>query len=826
MSRFLLSLCLLVSSVVAFSQNGDLPITDHSPNLPGLDHSAFDMVFDSHGMMYAANSAGVLRYDGMHWEYVHTPSAAFSLAVDTTDRVYVGCSGGFGYLLLNDDGLKFHSLITDSLKHQYFTQTSIYGDSIVFMSQSHIWVYNPSKQSLNSYKSPDRYAMQAVVIADGKAFVSTEIASYEWKGKQMSQSDKWIGEDLPPQQISESSKTGEYLVLDITGKLFRSSGKSLKSLEHLGTDINGVVRINENLFAISTRDRGCKIVSARTYQVVDNIDYAAGLPDNEIKALSVDLSKGVWVSHEFGFSRIDPLAPVHCLSNADGIKGNLIQSVMYQGKLVVGTSNGVYRAVLDSVYSIQTKTLRTNGTTAPETTAASKALSFLRKKQGSQSTGSSSLVTKKEKKFEYARWVYKRIDGVNFKCNDLLVFGEVLLIGTNGGLFEYDGMALTKIDGSPVRQIESVTNGREFLTIDGFVAKRFLRESGDYTELAFNYEDALILSAYADERSLVWLVNPGKVVAVGFTYLGASVLHELDLPNEHLERPSIITINRELIFVSNRGCFKYNYEKRTLASDSVLAGKIGIIKRHFNDNQGNVWLYNGKVWKCMTNDGELQIFPYLSLYPDIKQIYREKGKGDIYFVTDANQLYNYNPSSDNNEVYQSSVFYKHLFAQSVYSSFKKKVKLSYDENYLKAELAQPDYLGLLKVEYQYKLDGMDESWSEWSPDNKIDLNFLPEGEYVLQVRSRDVFGREQNMEPIILVVNPPYWRTTWFYLLEVLFFASLVFISTKLNQSKVQNRFLTEGLTILTIVMIIETLQSVAGSYFSFAQLTDHRFCN
>lgn len=806
----------MVLSAVAIAQSGDLPITNHRPNLSGLDQSGFDMVFDNHGLMYAANSAGVLRYDGSDWEYVHTPSAAFSLAVDTLDRVYVGCSGGFGYLQLINEGLKYHPLNADSLSQQYFTQTTIIGDSVIFMGQSQIWVFNQTNKSLNVYKSPDRYALQAVVVAAGKVYVSTEIGSYHWDGNSMSQTDRWIGDNMPPLKIVESTSANAFLVLDINGTLFKSTGRTFQPLTHLGTDLNGLARINDETFVISTRGRGCKIVRARDNKVIANIDYAAGLPDNEIKAISVDMSKGVWVSHEFGFSRIDPLAPVHCLSNDDDLEGNLIQSVVYDGKLIVGTSHGLYRAVLDSIYSDHSKVIRVNNTRALQTTAAYKAMRFLRRKDDRE-VNKSRLVTTTTKKFEYARWVYQRIEGVNFKCNDLRVFGEVLLIGTNGGLFVFDGKSLRKIDSSPVQQIVSMNSEREFLTIDGFGAKRFLVENDKYTELAFNYDDALILSAYADERSLVWIVNPGKVVAVGFTYQGASVLHELDLRNEHLQKPSIITVNRQLLFVSNSGCYRYNYDKRLLERDTVLTRDIGLIKRHFNDNQGNIWLYNGKVWKCMTKDGRLQIFPYLSLYPDIKQVYRPTSGSPIYFITNANQLYSYDASGDNNEVYQSSVFYKHIFAQSAYSSYKQKVKLNYDENYLRAELAQPDYLGLLKVEYQYTLEGMDDSWTEWSPDNKIDLNFLPEGEYVLKVKSRDVFGREQNMKPVEVVINPPYWRTTWFYFLEVIFFASLVFISTKLNQSKVQNRFLTEGLTVLTIVMIIETLQSIAGSYFSFA---------
>ena len=817
MSRHLLSLCwIFLLHISVFSQEGDLPISDHSPNLPGTDRSGFEMVFDSHGMMYAANSAGVMRYDGAHWEYIDTPSAAFSLAVDTIDRVFVGCSGGFGYLHLTNSGLKYHKLTTDTLENQYFTQTTILGDSILFVGQLQIWVYNPKKETLNKYTSPDRFDIKAVLAVENKAYVSTEIGSYEWTGSGMSQTDTWVGENMAPSHIIPTPDGKAHLVLDITGKLFRSTNRGFRTLTHLGDDLNNIAYVNDDFFVISTRDRGCKIVRWRDFKVEANIDYSAGLPDNEIKALSVDPSKGVWVSHEFGFSRIDPLAPVKCLSNSDGLRGNLIKSVQFENRLIVATSSGVFQSVLDSVFSVRSRQIKRVSTDTDTNSSSSKAFSFLRKKKQNQTT-TIRYITKKEKKFEYARWIYKPLEGIDFKCNDLKLVGDVLLLATNGGVFEFDGTSVNQITTDPAKKIISMNNGREFLVTDGYEGKRFLLESGEYTELAFNYKGGFILSAHADDRSLVWLISPGRVVAVGFTFSGAVALSDQQMPNNHLEVPSIITIDKELIFITNSGGYTYNYDSHELSKNEKFTSKLGSISRHFNDNLGNVWLYNGKIWKCLTEDGKFKTYPYLSLYPDIKQIYNDQDNRGIHFITESNQLYAYELDRDKNEVYQSSIFYKHLFAHSAYSSFKKDMELSYDENYLKAEMAQPDYLGLLKVEYQYTLEGMDDKWSEWSSDNKIDLNFLPEGKYTLKVRSRDVFDREQSMEPISLVVTPPYWRTTWFYLLEVIFFASLVLISTKLNQSKAENRFLTEGLTVLTIVMIIETLQSVAGSYFSFA---------
>jgi chromate transport protein ChrA len=92
---------------------------------------------------------------------------------------------------------------------------------------------------------------------------------------------------------------------------------------------------------------------------------------------------------------------------------------------------------------------------------------------------------------------------------------------------------------------------------------------------------------------------------------------------------------------------------------------------------------------------------------------------------------------------------------------------------------------------------------------------LAAGSYSLLVRSRDTFGRLQESTAFQFKIVPPYWQTAWFKGVEVLFFVLLVFGSGRINQkSHEKYRLLTSILTIVTVVMMIELLQNMAGSYF------------
>ncbi|MEQ8471568.1 MAG: triple tyrosine motif-containing protein [Marinoscillum sp.] len=792
MSKILLHTCGVLLSIAVFAQKGDYPISDHQAGIKGLEYTTNDLVFDQYGLMYVATSAGLLRYDGAFWEFIETPSAVFSLDVAEDNRIYVGCIGSFGYLELTGDGLRYKTASPDSLASTRFKSTLVSGDSVIFLSEEVLYTYTPASRKTTRYTSPDKRPIKSIIQDKGEIFLNTQIASYLWSGQDFRESEVWMAGMEPPAKAVRSG-TSQAVLLDQSGKLFYQKSGGFKPFKEVDVTVEDFQWINDTLLVASTRNNGCMVINTNSYKVEGMINYESGLPDDEIMSIEVDWNMGIWIAHQFGFSRVDPNAPVFCLSNQEGLEGNLITSVVFKGQVLLGTSSGLFRPRKDTLYEMSESVKRLTGSRSTPKTK----------------TG--------QPKIREIKWVYERVSGINHKINVFRKHGNVLLVGTNGGLFEYNGKKVRKIVSDPVSEITSIPRSSEFLVIDNQKVSRYTNQDGDYTELPFGLDKTLVLTAYGDRKSLIWLVGSKQLMGAGLTYNGASILVEVDFPNDFLETPTISEMDKGLYFISNQGYFNYNYKNKALAQDSTMLRELGLPRHHLKDPDGGFWVYDGKMWKHVNQNGEILSYSYLSLFPDVRYIHRDGQDGSIYFINADNKFYKYLPEGNDNNGYQSNVFYKHLFAKSSYSGYQKQVRLGYDQNSLRAEVSQPDYLGLLKVEYQYMLDGMDKDWSAWSDNSTINLNFLPEGKYELKVRSRDIFGRVQTIDPIVLVIDPPYWQTTWFYFLEVVFFATLVLISTRLNQGKASNRFLTEGLTILTIVMIIETLQSAAGSYVQFA---------
>ena len=228
-----------------------------------------------------------------------------------------------------------------------------------------------------------------------------------------------------------------------------------------------------------------------------------------------------------------------------------------------------------------------------------------------------------------------------------------------------------------------------------------------------------------------------------------------------------------------------------------------------------VWVFNGKIWSHLKQDGSIETLEYLGLFPDLRAISIDQASGKLWLITQENDILKYDPTKKGG-MESFNFFLKRVSNEGGDLDQSKKFTLSYDENFLNIELSKPDFLGLLNPEFQYKLKGLHADWSEWTRSKSIDFSFLPEGSYALNVRSRDAFGRIEEGEVLSFSVKPPYWQTPWFYAIQILFFGGLVYYSTKLNQDSSKNRLLRSGLTLLTLVLIIEFLQSAIGSLFSF----------
>jgi signal transduction histidine kinase/ligand-binding sensor domain-containing protein len=92
-----------------------------------------------------------------------------------------------------------------------------------------------------------------------------------------------------------------------------------------------------------------------------------------------------------------------------------------------------------------------------------------------------------------------------------------------------------------------------------------------------------------------------------------------------------------------------------------------------------------------------------------------------------------------------------------------------------------------QIRFQYKLDGLNDDWINAGTRRTAYYSYIQPGEYTFRVRANNdgVWSQEATLK---IIVNPPFWRTWWFYLLSVLAISFLVYGVVRLRILQLQRQ--------------------------------------
>jgi ligand-binding sensor domain-containing protein len=101
--------------------------------------------------------------------------------------------------------------------------------------------------------------------------------------------------------------------------------------------------------------------------------------------------------------------------------------------------------------------------------------------------------------------------------------------------------------------------------------------------------------------------------------------------------------------------------------------------------------------------------------------------------------------------------------------------LDYDNSTIQIEFNGLSYVRQNKVLYFYKLENLDKDWVAAGDRLQALYSYLPSGSYTFRVRSENENGISSPELSFQILVQPPFWRTWWFYGLIVLLAASILY---------------------------------------------------
>jgi ligand-binding sensor domain-containing protein/serine phosphatase RsbU (regulator of sigma subunit) len=256
--------------------------------------------------------------------------------------------------------------------------------------------------------------------------------------------------------------------------------------------------------------------------------------------------------------------------------------------------------------------------------------------------------------------------------------------------------------------------------------------------------------------------------------------------------------------------------KSMTRSDGLLSNSIMFAE---GDRAGNIWIghenglsrINRHTSSVMHTYGEADGFTSL-------ETYQKAASADEFnniWIGTVNGIFRYNPEMDRPSLnpprtYITGIsFYNDssridAYASGIDSSDMMPVNLvlPFNKNNLIFKYVGLHFANTEKNRYQYKLEGYDEKWSEIMASTQTHpYQKLPAGDYTFLVKAANCDAIWSEPVTFSFRIKPPFWKTRWFYLLELILILSAIYAFVKIRERKLQHdrRVLTEKVKERTI---------------------------
>lgn len=147
-----------------------------------------------------------------------------------------------------------------------------------------------------------------------------------------------------------------------------------------------------------------------------------------------------------------------------------------------------------------------------------------------------------------------------------------------------------------------------------------------------------------------------------------------------------------------------------------------------------------------------------------------------------------------------------------------KINLSYKENVFSFEFSSLDYFLPEKVQYKYRMKGVDKDWVTVPSSRRfVTYTNLEGGDYLFEVKASNSDGVwNDNPTQLKIHISPPFWATAWFKILTLVLLAALVVAYIRYRTGRLQRQKLVLERTVKERTSLIESqneqLKSQAGS--------------
>ena len=838
---FSISIAFIFSFSVAKSQDGSPFQTDFKPDDESLKKDNYSICQNNEGVIIIANRKGILTFDAQEWRIVKTPELPLVVGLDPkSKKIFIGCRNSAGYLSKSQTGEYIYNEIAKN-KAGTVLQIVFSGEYVYMLSQTAITRYNPSKSNdIVFWESTADKHFSFMFEVNGKLY--TDI---------LGEGLKIVTENgLKPSniafplsgRINFSAEFDKQSVLlgTIDNKLFLFNSKTITPFQIQdqqyiieGGLIDGKALDNDNI-VLATSNSGCLVFNKKTRQTAYTINFQSGLPDDEIMALGIDKNHGIWLAHNEGLTRVDAGIPLKNYSSYKGANGTFQFTAIFNNKLFVAGSNGVYFLEKKKDYgeylikenqtttaSISSKkqsgksqilTKPTNTALTSENKEENKGFFsklFSRKQkaateQASQPTadengnvrsvgGSEQMLESKTIKKTYLlvseSHMYSKVQGFDSKAKQLLEFDGHLLVYTQNGIFDIKETNAKQIyKGNSINYIYGIKSENTVLVCNDKGLSKLILSGDSWKEESFNVPiSEPIYSVVKDMFDNYWLGSENKVIKIRLKHSGElKERKDFQFKSEYREKVIVRLSNKKPIFFFSKDIYSiFNDSIQLNLWLSKYSGQKS--KIFYKSQQDYTILCNNKKWISLSaSDEPDSISPnFLNLFDNINQVYTDNNK-NLWVINENDRIYKIDTKSVMSYESSFNTFIKRFYGTSGETFSLDGVTLERNQDNLKLIISAPYFIKANSNQYQFKLKGGE--WSEWNTDPIKVLYFARTGNFEITARARNIFGKISNEVSLKYTIEPPFYQSWWFYILCVIAGIYFVYLIIKFRERDLKNK--------------------------------------
>ena len=804
-------------SIVFKNFHDGIPYSSFFTNNNLIDKRIFSISQDTSRRYILANRRGLICFNSTNYNFIKTPGMPYKVSRDPyTNRIYVACNNSFGYLSETDSNYVYTEISNKVEKFIgnidiFFTEKTV----TFFYKNYIITVQKEDYSKLNIIKpKPNEFFGGIFQISNINFVFIKNKGGYRILENGISDTLLYpIARDIEitfslhydDKDIFGTSDNEIFIVKD--GKFTIIYNEKIEYLEN--KIVSGATIIDENIIAISTLNGGLIFLDIEKQKIVSLLNNYIGLPDNEVFTVFKDFTGGLIISNNQGLYRYDMSIPILNFGEYPGLEGNIISTNMLDSTLYVFTTQGVfYLSKAESDEEFKTIVRRTQSSTnnsqnqmntniqdnnstndqQNESTLKKWAGKVFGKKNNQDDNSNNSNNTDSlnnqtnnttqvvyyvkqkntKKQFSELYYIYKKIDGINEKSKQAIVYNNQLIVATNSGLFlitdkkaenilkdEY----ITKISKSNDVNKFYVATTNILFELDFSTGKPVFSEIIQMTDI----EDYVL--SIEETNDAIWLGGEGYAYKINKNNYQDIKMYPLS--PDFLSKINIQKTYNNINFFIPQGIYKYN------------SGLDSIVKyKEFSETEAdNVYFINSQInliWtklenKWKYNSSEVKIdslqLVLLNLIPSITNINLDENQ-NLWIVSNHSTIYKI-LRTENHKTSINSDFKLNIRNISINDSIinSEEINLKYEENLnLKLILESPFYISNDQVMYQFAIgkNNMENyKWSEMKSENKHEFP-LNIGTYTYYFRSINILGQISEIKSIKITVKPPFWQTDLF----------------------------------------------------------------